>query len=100
MKKTKKMTRAKTTEVAIFNGSMPTLSTVNVIEFADEEILGLTAFPDTEEGNRNAEIRFHDIIKRNWDEELEEVIEAAIEDGIYENGNKNGTFKVNLTHSS
>jgi hypothetical protein len=96
MKKTKKMPEPKTTEVVMFDGPGNRIATVNVIELAEGEVCGIASFPDTEEGSRNAEIRFHDVIKENVDDELEEVIETAIEDGHYEKD----TYSVCLTHSS
>jgi hypothetical protein len=71
------------------------VATVNVIEFADDQPIGLASYPDNKKGNEEAEKRFKAIAKENGtfsDEDLE----AYVEDGIVENG----TWKAVLFHST
>ena len=56
---------------------------------------GITSFPDDEEGNRNAEIHFFDVVRQNYPDELEEDIEAAIEDGVFDKDQ----YRIFLIHS-
>lgn len=54
------------------------ISTVNVVEMHEGEIIGLTAFPNSDEGNRDAKIFCSDLIKQDdpnlLDEEIEEIM--------------------------
>ena len=71
------------------------LSTVNVVEEVNDTLFGITSFPDDEEGNRNAEIHFFDLVREIYPDELEEDIEAAIEDGVFDKDQ----YRVFLIHS-
>lgn len=65
------------------------LKTVNVIECTDgsnAEIVGLTSFPDTDEGNKDAEVLFEALIKETGVDPSDHDIEDAKENGIYEIG--------------
>lgn len=82
------------------------LNTVNVIVMEDGNLTKVRSFPDNEDGNRSAEIVFHDEIVE-WhklqckDAPLDEEIEAATEDGHYEYGNLPFlAVEIFLTHSS
>jgi hypothetical protein len=69
---------------------MPTtVTTVNVIEIPDTDHNGgifLSAFPDTPEGNQEAEALFTKLFDANtyFDEEEKCSIEQALEDGYFE----------------
>jgi hypothetical protein len=71
------------------------VATVNVIEFADDQPIGLASYPDNKTGNGEAEKRFKAIAKENGTF-LDEDLDAGVEDGIVENG----TWKVVLFHST
>lgn len=73
---------------------MSTLSTVNVIETTDGTPDSLRAFPDTPEGNKEAEECFTAIAKENGCSD--EDMPAAIEDGNH----TLGTYTIFLVHSS
>jgi len=59
------------------------LNTVNVVELVESDIIGIASFPNDANGNRNAEIYFHDVIKDNYKDELDEVVEDAIKESRY-----------------
>lgn len=63
------------------------LNTVNVIELVDGDVIGISSFPNHTNGNINAEILFHDVIKDNYEDELDEVIEVAIRESRYAKDN-------------
>ena len=75
---------------------MKELNTVNVIEMDGDTVLGLASYQDNEEGNRLAEIRFHDLAMANIKNLVEEDVESYIEDGMAESG----TYKLLLVHST
>ena len=70
-----------------------TVETVNVVEYADGATRAVYAFPDTEEGNKNAEEIFTLIAKENGMSDGDTA--DCIEDGIYEQGD----YQVFLIHS-
>jgi hypothetical protein len=70
------------------------VDTVNVIEYADDSILGVTSFTDNEEGNKEAEAIFRQVAKENGMEDVD--AESFVEDGYFEQG----TYQVFITHSS
>jgi hypothetical protein len=63
-----------------------TIKTVNVIETNEGEVIGVTSFPNTRVGNRDANIFFYDVIKEDDDTLLDEQIEFFVKDGKYEVG--------------
>lgn len=71
------------------------LNSVNVVEYVDDSIVGLSAYSDDEEGNKEAEGHFSRCAKENGatDKDLKDY---ALGDGMYECG----TYQVFLTHSS
>ena len=71
------------------------LNTVNVIEYRNDEIETLHSFSDDEEGNKEAEDLFSDIM-RERDGMTEEDIKVALTDGFYEEG----TFQLFLISNS
>lgn len=54
------------------------LSTINVVEMHEGEIIGLTAFPNSDEGNREAEILCYDLIAQDNPKFLDEEIEKIM----------------------
>ena len=72
------------------------MKTVNVIEISGDgdDVLGLQAFPDTPEGNKEAEEAFASCLRENGPV-AEDVVEAAIEEGYWEIGD----YTVLLVHS-
>lgn len=74
------------------------LATVNVVELVGGNVCGLTAFPESPEGNKAAEEHLVALIKE-YDEEraTDEIIAAAVEDGRYA-GSMN--YEVLITHSN
>jgi len=73
-----------------------TVKTVNVIEMADGKVLGLTAFPENKQGNKDAEKRFKDAIGESAPENDDEDIQDALDEGHCESG----TWEVWLVHSN
>lgn len=71
-------------------------STVNIIEYVDETIQGVTSFKDNKIGNREAEMLFHKLVKENYPETLEEEIENSLDNGYFEQN----TYQVFIVHSS
>ena len=70
------------------------IKTVNVIEFADDDLLGITAFEDTPDGNKEAEAHFRaGLVEAGV---TAEDIDSFVEDGYWEQG----TYQVFLSHSS
>ena len=70
------------------------VKTVNVIEYADDDISGVTSFEDNAEGNAEAEARFRQCATENGCQEID--LDSFVEDGYYEQG----TYQLFLTHSS
>jgi hypothetical protein len=60
------------------------LNTVNVTEYADNTVLGITSFSNDEEGIKEAEAHFSALAKEQGVEDSE--LDAFIEDGYYEQG--------------
>lgn len=60
------------------------LNTVNVIEYADNTVLGITSFSNDEEGIKEAEAHFSALAKEQGVEEGE--LNAFVEEGYYEQG--------------
>jgi hypothetical protein len=71
------------------------LNTVNVIEYSEGEILGLASYNDDKEGNAQAEERFKSLLNENTGLRLEEDVNAALDEGWFEDG----TWKVVIFHS-
>jgi len=73
------------------------LSTVNVIEMADDSIIiGITSFSDNEEGNKEAEALFSSVVKENGDDVTAEEMETFLEDGYFEAG----SYQAFISHST
>ena len=72
--------------------------TVNVIEYVNDSVLSVRAFTDNETGNREAEILFFDLVRKNdGDIMLDEDIEEAISDGFW---NDDNGYEIYLVHSN
>lgn len=72
------------------------VNTINVIEYAEDVILGVHSFSNDDEGRKEAGECFESIIRENGDEITKEEIEDFIEEGMYEQGE----FQVFLINSS
>ncbi len=72
------------------------LNVITVIEYCDCNIQSLTAFPDTESGNMEAEKVFRDkAIENGMGESLEEASDC-LDEGLYENG----FYQIFLVHNT
>jgi hypothetical protein len=69
------------------------LVTINVIENVNGKIT-LTSYPDTKEGNENAEKLFMATARENGAEEID--LDSYIENGSYEHG----TYSIYLVHAN
>jgi len=54
------------------------ISTINVVEIYDGDIIGLTAFPNSDDGNRDAKILCYDLIAEDDPDLLEKEIEKIM----------------------
>ena len=74
------------------------LSTVNVIEIADRLIIGITSFPDTKAGSKEAEKLFKSVIRDNYTVKdiSNKDLEACLEDGKFEYGDD----QIFIVHST
>ena len=72
------------------------IKTVNVIEYVDDSILGLTSFNDDQEGNQEAKELFKTLNKEHDSEVTENELGLACQEGYYEQGN----YQLFLVHSS
>lgn len=81
------------------------LNTVNIIEYANDAVLGVTSFEDTPKGNKEAEKLFtalvleyeaHAIHTSSTTILTKKEIKEFIEDGIFEQG----TYQVFIAHSN
>lgn len=77
---------------------MKELSTVNVIQTSSGVVDEIKSWQDDEEGNRQAEIYFHDAMMMNVKNIVEEDIEVALENGYAES--VSGLYSIFLVHSS
>lgn len=72
------------------------VSTVNIVESANNVPLCITSFKDNDVGNREAEMLFHKLVKENYPETLEEEIEDSLDNGYFEQN----TYQVFIIHSN
>ena len=70
------------------------VDTVNVIEYAEDDLVGIVSFDETPEGNKEAEAHFKAILEEN--EVPAEDIDSFIEDGYWEQG----SYQIFISHSS
>ena len=79
------------------------LNTVNVIESSNGSVQGLTAYPETPEGNKAAEEHYIRCInEHNKPLPGEEPTTAISGEAFLDNGywNDGGGYEINLVHSS
>lgn len=69
------------------------VATVNVIEMVCDDIINLVSFSDDDDGNKEAEETFTNVIRENG-AELNEV-DACLENGFYVNND----YYASITHS-
>jgi hypothetical protein len=62
------------------------VDSIVVIEKADSDIIGVKVFPDTEEGLRDSEIFFFQLIKEANCDLIDERIEGYVKEGVYVDG--------------
>jgi len=72
------------------------LDTVNIIEYAEDDLLSINSFDETSDGNIEAQECFTAILKEQGDNLTDADIESYIEDGYWEQGN----YQVFISHSS
>jgi len=72
------------------------LFTVNVIEMSYDDILQLVAFPETPEGNENAEKLFRAMVLENYSDISTDDLDSYVEDGMFHKD----SFSVLLVHST
>ena len=77
---------------------MKELSTVNVLQMYCGAVDEIKSWQDDEEGNRQAEIYFHDTMIENIHNTSEEEVEVALENGHAES--PSGLYSIFLIHSS
>jgi len=74
------------------------LSTVNVVEMHEGDIIGLTSFDNTKDGNLEAEILCYDLIAEDDPNLLEEEIEETKD--RYTKKAKNGDYVIRMVVST
>jgi len=62
------------------------VDSIVVIEQAGGDIIGVKVFPDTEEGLRDSEIFFFQLIKEANCDLIDERIEGYVKEGVYVDG--------------
>ena len=63
------------------------IATVNVIEYADDSVIGVTSFANDEAGNKEAEDFFTAVIKENGAEDAtDDEIDSYLKDSYFEQG--------------
>jgi len=70
------------------------IATVNVVEYADDDLISITSFEETSDGNIEAEEHFKAVLKDNG--VPKEDIDSFTEEGYWEQG----TYQVFLSHSA
>lgn len=73
---------------------MAKIDTVNVIEFADDDLIEINSYEENEEGNKSAEARFRQCATEHGCQE--EDLDSFVEEGYYEQG----TYQLFLAHSN
>ena len=86
------------------------IPTVNVIEQVNGEIIGITSFLDTPDGNKSAETLFKELYKEYNDPDgttgfvqpTDEEFAAMMEDGIWEDTPETigDSYAISITHST
>ena len=70
------------------------IKTVNVIEYGEDDLIGITSFEETPEGNVEAEAHFKTILEEQ--DVPADDIDSFVEDGYWEQG----TYQIFLSHSN
>ena len=62
------------------------IPTVNVLEIVDVNLINITSYTETPQGNIDAEERFADVMKDMDDSISDEDIKISLDDGFFEKG--------------
>ena len=71
------------------------VDTINVVEYADDSLLGVTSFSNDEAGSIEAEAHFRAVAKENTPEVTDEEMASFVEEGYHEQGD----YQLFLTRS-
>jgi hypothetical protein len=71
------------------------IQTVNVIEYKGDDLVSIRSYSEDDEGNKQAEEMFRNMIIEADPEMTEEEIEACTEEGYHEQGE----YQLFLSHS-
>ena len=74
---------------------MDILQTVNVVLYKNDSIDRIKSYPQSDEGNQEAEKIFGELVMKNDESVTPEELEIFIEDGYYEQG----FIQIFLIHS-
>ena len=77
-------------------GTNSQIETINVVEICDGNI-GLTAFPNNENGKRDAKILFYDLVYQDDSLLLDEDIEEIVTKRKYKSGKTN--YSIQMVYS-
>ena len=72
------------------------VGTVNIIEYADGKVLGITSFKNNKVGDREAKLLFDSTVKDNYLATLDEEIDECLNNGYFEMDD----YQVFIVHSS
>jgi len=74
------------------------VSTVNIITYADNTVLGVTSFKDGKKGNKEAEALFKTTIRELYTTKdvSDEEIEDCLDNGYFESGD----YQIFIVHSN
>ena len=72
------------------------IDTVNVIEYTDDTINGITSYDNTPEGNEEARAHFLAILGELGDNLTDEEVQEYLDDGYWEQGD----YQTFLVHSN
>ena len=72
------------------------IKTVNVIEYAGDDLVSIRSYSEDEEGNKEAEDTFKSIVKEHDSEVTDEDLDSFTEEGYHEQGD----YQLFLSHSS
>jgi len=72
------------------------IDTVNVVEYSGDDLVSITSFEETSEGNIEAGEHFTALLTENGAWVTAEEIESYVEDGYWEQGD----YQLFLSHSA
>lgn len=75
---------------------MAKIDTVNIVEMAGDDLIGVTSHDESKEGNQQAEELFRNILTEHLNGPDAKDIDSFVEDGYW----GQGTYQVFLTHSA